>query len=197
MTEGPSMEVALRVRPKAGEAVSGDAAFSVERPSGPLLLVVDGTGHGPEARDAAARAEATVRATGVTDPAALLELLDQALRGQVGAAAGVAHVDIVGRRVAYAGIGNVSARVVGKKEVRLVNGNGLLGQRFRLPREQYVELQPMDAIVMHSDGISERFDSISFPELVWAPAARVATLLLERFGKDHDDASCLVARMPR
>jgi serine phosphatase RsbU (regulator of sigma subunit) len=197
MMEGPSMEVALRVRPKFGEAVCGDAAFSVERPGGPLLLVVDGTGHGPEARDAAARAEATVRATGVTDPAALLELLDRALRGQVGAAAGVAHVDVAGRRVAYAGIGNVSARVVGSKDVRLVNGNGLLGQRFRLPREYHVELQPMDAIVMHSDGISERFDSTSFPELVWAPAARVATLLLERFGKDHDDASCLVARMPR
>jgi len=190
-------DVALCVRPKLGEAVCGDVAFRVDRQEGVVLLVVDATGHGPAARDAAARVEAAVRASSATDPADLLELLDRALRGHVGAAAGVAHIDVSGRRLAYAGVGNVSARVVGHKEVRLVNRDGILGQRFRAPMEQHIDLHPMDAIVLHSDGISEHFDSKSFPELAWAPAARVAALLLSRFGKQHDDASCLVARMAR
>ena len=190
-------DVALCVRPKLGEVVCGDAAFRVDRQGGLLLLVVDGTGHGPEARDAAARVEDTVRASSATEPAILLDLLDRALRGYVGAAAGVVRIDASGRHLVYAGIGNVSARVVGTKEVRLVNRDGMLGQRFRTPREQHIELQPTDAIVMHSDGISEHFDSGSLPELAWAPAARVAALLLSRFGKRHDDASCLVARTPR
>jgi hypothetical protein len=48
---------------------------------------------------------------------------------------------------------------------------------------------------MHSDGISERFDAKVLPELSFASAAAIAALLLSRYGKQHDDASCLVAKV--
>jgi serine/threonine protein phosphatase PrpC len=125
----------------------------------------------------------------------LLGRLDAALKGLVGAAAGVARVELERRQLVYAGLGNVGARVFGREEVRLVSAHGILGQRFRRPVEQRVELEERDVFLMHSDGISERFDRDVFPELGWAPAAKIAALLLSRYGKQHDDASCLVARM--
>jgi hypothetical protein len=189
------LDVAICVRPMLGEAISGDAAFRVERGEGSLLTVVDGTGHGPAARAAAERAEATVNGSSASKPSALLALLDQTLKGLVGGAAGIAYVELERRRLTYAAVGNIVARVVGRREVRLVSGHGILGQRYRAPLEQEVELGEKDVIVMHSDGISERFDLAAFPELGWAPSAKVAALLISRYGKHHDDVSCLVARV--
>jgi len=189
------LEVAVCVRPMLGEAVSGDTAFSVERGGGVVLTLVDGTGHGPAARIVAERAEATVRGSTVNEPSALLERLDDAFKGLVGAAAGVARFEPEQKLLVYAGVGNVVARVGGREEVRLVSAHGILGQRFRVPVEQRLELEERDVFVMHSDGISERFDHEVFPELVYAPAAKIAKELLSRYGKDHDDASCLVARV--
>jgi hypothetical protein len=189
------LDVAVSVRPMLGEAVSGDTAFGVERGEGVVLALADGTGHGPEARTVAERLEATVRGSASSRPGELLDLLDRALRGLVGAAAGVAHVEPARKQLVYAGVGNVVARVFGREELRLVSANGIVGQRFRVPVEQRVALEERDVFVMHSDGISERFDRHALPELDWAPAAKLAALLLSRYGKEHDDASCLVARM--
>ena len=189
------LDVALCVRPMFGEAVSGDLAFRVERGGGWVLALVDGTGHGPAARSVAALAESAVRDDEETQPARLLDRLDRALKGSVGAAAGVAYVELVSQRLVFAGVGNVVARVLGREETRLVSAHGILGQRFRTPPERSVRLELQDLFVMHSDGISERFDSKVLPELSFAPAATIAALLLSRYGKQHDDASCLVARV--
>lgn len=189
------LDVAVCIRPMLGEAVSGDAAFRVERGDGVVLTLVDGTGHGPDARSAAERAEAVIRKSAASAPGVLLEELDRALKGLAGAAAGIAYVEPTRGRLTYAGVGNVGARVFGREEVRLVSAHGILGQRFPTAIERHLDFGEKDAFVMHSDGISERFDSTALPELVWAPATKLAALLLSRFGKHHDDASCLVARM--
>jgi hypothetical protein len=189
------LDVALCVRPMFGEAVSGDVAFRVERGGGWVLVLVDGTGHGPAARAVAALAESTVRDDVECEPSRLLDRLDRALRGSVGAAVGVAHVERASQRLVFAGVGNVVARVLGPEETRLVSAHGILGQRFRTPPERSVRLGAQDLFVMHSDGISERFDSKVLPELSFAPPSTIAALLLSRYGKQHDDASCLVARV--
>jgi serine/threonine protein phosphatase PrpC len=143
----------------------------------------------------AATAESTVRDGEETEPARLLDRLDRALKGSVGAAAGVARVELASQRLVFAGVGNVVARVLGREEIRFVSAHGILGQRFRTPPERSVRLEAQDLLVMHSDGISDRFDSNVLPELSFAPAATIAALLLSRYGKQHDDASCLVARV--
>jgi hypothetical protein len=178
-----------------GEAVCGDSAFRVERDGGFVLSLVDGTGHGPAALLAAQRTEATVRECAENVPSVLLVRIDAALKGLVGAAAGIARLEPERKLLVYAGIGNVTARVFGREEIRLVTAHGMLGQRFRRPVEQRVELEEGDVFLMHSDGISERFDRDALPELGFAPAAKVAAVLMSRYGKQHDDASCLVARM--
>jgi hypothetical protein len=47
---------------------------------------------------------------------------------------------------------------------------------------------------MYSDGISDRFRADDYPQLGYQRAKMVAENLLARFGKQHDDASCVVVR---
>ena len=50
-------------------------------------------------------------------------------------------------------------------------------------------LGPGDVMVLHSDGISRRFDLIA---ATGSTAEQTAHALIHRYGKSHDDASCIV-----
>lgn len=188
-------DVATRVRPCAGEVVSGDLVSWKQVGDSTFVLTLDATGHGREAHRVAEVAERTFGAANLTDPAEFLLLLDEALRGSRGAAAAVARLDGAERSLSYAAVGNISGRLVGRADYHLVCRDGTLGQRFRSPKLQTCELRPQDLLVMHSDGISARFSTETFADLHTGQAQSVAAQLLERFGKMHDDASCAVVRV--
>lgn len=188
-------ETAIRVRPCAGEVVSGDVVCHKLVGESLFVLVLDASGHGKEAERVAAMAKQAFQASRLDDPVTFMELLDESLRGTRGAAAGMARLDSGERRLSYAGVGNVSGRLLGRADSLLVVREGTLGQHFRLPKLQTLDLEPRDLLVMHSDGISGRFSSKSFPELVSGEVPYLATQLLERFGKLYDDASCALVRI--
>ena len=188
-------EVATRVRACAGEFVSGDLVCSRQVGESTFVLVLDGTGHGREAHRVAEIAGRAFDSDSLGDPVAFLTLLDESLRGSRGAAAAVAQLDPIQRRLSYAAVGNISGRVVGRGDSHLVCREGTLGQRFRSPKLQTLELRPQDLLVMHTDGISARFSAENFAELHAGQVDAVATQLLERFGKMYDDASCAVVRV--
>lgn len=188
-------EVVARARPCAGEFVSGDLVCSRRVGEATFVLVLDATGHGKEARRVAELAEHAFGLAELDDPVAFLASLDDRLRGSRGAAAAVARLDPRPGRLSYAGVGNVSGRLLGRQDSQLVAREGTLGQHFRMPKLQTLELEPRDLLLMYSDGISGRFSSKSFPELVSGEVPYLATQLLERFGKLYDDASCAVVRV--
>lgn len=188
-------EVVARARPCAGEFVNGDLVRWKQVGEATFVLVVDATGHGKEARRVAELVEHTFDSAELDDPVAFLSSLDQCLRGSRGAAAALARLDADQRRLSYAGVGNVSGRVLGRHDTQLVAREGTLGQHFRMPKLQTLDLESGDLLLMHSDGISGRFSSKSFPELAGAALPFLATQLLERFGKLYDDASCALVRV--
>lgn len=188
-------EVAARARPCAGEVVNGDLVCWKLVGEATFVLVVDATGHGKEARHVAELAEHAFGSAQLDDPVAFLALLDERLRGSRGAAAAMARLDASQRLLSYAGVGNISGRLLGREDSPLVGREGTLGQYFRIPKLQTLELAPRDLLVMHSDGISGRFSSKSFLELVSGETPYLATQLLERFGKLYDDASCALVRV--
>lgn len=196
MTESAlRFEVVARARPCAGELVSGDLVRWRQVEHATLVLVLDATGHGKEARRVAELAEQAFDSVAFDDPVAILSLLDDRLRGSRGAAAAVARLEPRAARLSYAGVGNVSGRLLGRNDVALAERGGTLGQHFRVPKLQTFELEPRELLVMHTDGISGRFSSENFPELASAEAPYLATQLLERFGKLYDDASCALVRV--
>ena len=188
-------EVATSSRPCTGEVVNGDLACWRVIGDSVFVLMLDATGHGSEARAVAETAERVFGASPLGDPGVFLALLDQTLRGTRGAAAALVRLDLVERRLTHAGVGNTSGRLLGQADVQFVCRDGILGQRFRAPKTRSMDLWPNDLLVLHSDGISGRFSLETFADLRESELRQVATRLLDRYGKMHDDAACAVVRV--
>jgi hypothetical protein len=62
------------------------------------------------------------------------------------------------------------------------------------PVEEVLELSDGDVILMYTDGVRTHFTSSDLPRLRTDPPYSVAAGLVHRFGKWHDDASCVVVR---
>ena len=85
-------------------------------------------------------------------------------------------------------------RRFGKEETRLVSRDGVVGQNIRTPLPQHLQLEPGELIVLYTDGVSDRFTSDDYPGVVRHAPKEVASNIVERFGKDHDDAACIAVR---
>jgi serine/threonine protein phosphatase PrpC len=96
-----------------------------------------------------------------------------------------------------AGVGNTVTRVFGARDGRAYASAGTLGHQMRTPAEQELTLEPGDTLVLYTDGVKESFDAAAYPELRTQGPRAVARTLVQRFGKDHDDAGVVVLRRAR
>jgi len=178
--------------PLAGELECGDSWRLATNGDITAALVVDGLGHGPLAAQAA---QCSTRAFGETPfdaPKILIERMHRSLAGTRGAAAACAHIDAQGQ-LSYAGVGNISASMVTPtKSQGLASHNGTLG--LRMPRVQQFEYprSPGTMVVMHSDGISGRWDLARKENLLQRHPATVAAVLYRDHARSRDDATVLV-----
>ena len=96
-------------------------------------------------------------------------------------------------RLCYAGVGNISASMITvEKSQGLASHNGTLG--VHMPRLQEFEYRrsPRALFVMHSDGISARWNLVHKPGLMHHHPAIVAAVLYRDHGRGRDDATVLV-----
>lgn len=182
------------VRPITGEKVAGDACAVRHTASGPLLLVSDGLGHGPLAAAASAAAVEAFHGAPDGSPSMVVEHLHRRMSHTRGAAIGVAALDRHAGTVRYAGLGNIAGHVVRPGERRqMVSLPGIAGHQRRSVREFSYALPPDAAVVLHSDGLVDRWTIDDYPGLLHRGAIVVAATLLRDAGTRNDDASVLVA----
>jgi len=174
--------------------VSGDAVVVRPLEHGLFVAIVDVLGHGPEAHELTHVIDAYLGRYGSADVSGLMARLHQHLMGTRGAAVGLCAIDAAAGRVDYAGIGNTVMRRFGRTESRLVSQDGVLGQNMRTPLAQTLQLDPGDVIVLYTDGVSDRFTSNDYPGVLRHAPKEVASNIVQRFGKDHDDAACVAVR---
>ena len=179
-------------QPVVGEEGCGDACCVVERETYVVVVVADGLGHGPDAELAARGVIAAVEANPDQPPGPLLRKCHEALKGTRGAAVGIARIDLPAKQLVYSGIGNIEARIVGGAGVvRPVSSRGIVGQNpFRNPRTETFPFHPGAILIMHSDGISDRFE-IS-PASIGREPQQIASQIAYQFGKTQDDQLILV-----
>lgn len=185
-------------RPMAGERVCGDGFAIRSLGERGQVMVCDGLGHGPLA-EAAARA--AIRAFGSAPedaPRAVLDQVNRGLGGTRGAAVMVVELDPVAGVVRAAGLGNIAGFVVTPGHRRqLVSLPGIAGHRQRSATREFVYDLPAGAtVVLHSDGVTDRWVLDDYPGLLDRKPAVTATALLRAAGVRRDDASVLVARVP-
>jgi serine/threonine protein phosphatase PrpC len=49
-------------------------------------------------------------------------------------------------------------------------------------------------VVLYTDGVSDRFTSDDYPGVLHHAPQEVASNIVQRFGKDYDDAACIAVR---
>lgn len=178
-----------------GEDTCGDAWEEESRIGGTTLLVADGLGHGPAAAEAAEESVKAFRALRGRSPAERVDAIHAALRSTRGAAVAVADVDLETRVVRFAGLGNISARLVGEGRVRhLVSHNGTAGHAARQIDEFTYPWAARDLLIMHSDGLASQRDLDGYPGLADRHPSLVAAVLYRDFTRGRDDVAVVVAR---
>ncbi|MCF0095565.1 SpoIIE family protein phosphatase [Micromonospora sp. MH99] len=189
----PSWAGAL-TRPITGETVSGDG-YAVRLADGRhQVLVSDGLGHGPLAAAATEAALAAFRDAPASPPAAVVSHLHRSMSHTRGAALAVA--ELAADVLHYAGLGNISGVIVdgdGKRR-GLVSLPGIAGHQRPTVRGYDYPFSPGARLVMHSDGVVDRWRLTDYPGLAERSPLVMAATLLRDAGVRRDDACVLVAR---
>ncbi|GAB3986446.1 SpoIIE family protein phosphatase [Plantactinospora veratri] len=182
-------------RPMSGEQSCGDG-FAVRTVEGRRqVLVCDGLGHGPLAAVAARAAVHAFHLAPAAPPAAVLEHLHRAISHTRGAAAAVAEFDPAAGLLRYAGLGNIAGSVQHYDERRgLVSMPGIVGHQRRSVREFDYPFPRGACLVMHSDGVTDRWRLADYPGLQGRSPQVIAGTLLRDAAVRRDDACVLVAR---
>ncbi len=191
------LDVASFARPCLGERVSGDTVVIEQRDEILFLAIVDALGHGPQANAVANQAERFLRNGWSSDVLDTMHRLHSALKGTIGAAAGLCVVDRVTREMRYAGVGNTVLRTFGSQATRLISADGIIGSRFRTPAVQTTPLNESGTILLYTDGVSDHFDVEQYPQIIYHSASAIARKIVDRFGKPYDDATCMAMRYGR
>lgn len=190
-----ALEIGAVAVPRRGEAGSGDGWAIARAKHGPMLLVVDGLGHGPEAAHAAAEAIRMFGQEVHEGPTEFLAAAHGALRSTRGAAAAAAVLDTGSRQIRYAGVGNIAATVVNGLETRsLVSHNGTLGHETRRIQEFVYPWPPGSLVVMHSDGLQTHWKLDRYAGVLARHPAVIAGLLYRDFSRGRDDVTVLAVR---
>ena len=180
-------------RPKVGESVSGDAYYIRHLPDGFMFGIIDGLGHGPEAKHAADIAVKVIDVNHLDPLDIIIGKCHDALEKTRGAALSLGFLNYPGNRLFHAGIGNVETRIYsGNQMDKLMIYNGTLG--VSLPHFTVTDSHFAHGmlIVMHSDGISDKFE---LDALVRRQEPQEITHhIMSRFSRSHDDATVLAVK---
>ncbi len=181
-------------RPCPGERISGDDAAVVREGDTTGIAVADGLGHGPDAREASARAVSALRGSPEAGPEQVVRDADRLLRGTRGATMVVARWDRRAGVVEHAGVGDVGARLeCAALDRSLAGQSGTLGVG-RLSANVRVDREPVsarDAIIIATDGVTSTGGSV---RTAGRHPLLVAHEIVTRFGRPNDDALVVVAR---
>lgn len=193
--DGQSLEVGAISIPLRGEQVCGDGWAIRRNGSGAWFMVVDGLGHGSFAADAAREAERVFSESGSESPAIILNDIHDALKKTRGAAAAIAYVNQEKQTLCFAGLGNISASLATAQSSRgIASHNGTLGHQMHRVQEFTLPWNQDDVLIMHSDGLSSRWD-LSESRGIWSRhPSLIASVLYRDFAKERDDVTVLAAR---
>ena len=192
-----AVEYGVAGRPLAGETESGDLHAVIPCPSGTLIAVADGLGHGYEAALAARLAVQTLTTRAHLPLLPLVRCCHEALIKTRGVALCVALLERREERMTWLSIANVAGVVLrigerGTSEREYVlTRNGVVGARLPPLRAATLPLRRGDLLIFATDGLREGFHT---EVRLDARPQETAERILARHGKVTDDALVLVGR---
>ena len=181
--------------PVQGEIECGDGWGQRRFPDSLVLMVVDGLGHGTLAAEAAREAERVVAESRTDSPVQILQDIHDALRKTRGAAVAVARIREGKGLISYAGVGNISGCVVSPRVSRsMASHNGTVGHQMPRVQEFTYPWNADSVVIMHSDGLTSRWDLERYPGIWTKHPSLVSAVLHRDFWRRRDDVTVLAAK---
>jgi anti-sigma regulatory factor (Ser/Thr protein kinase) len=185
----------VAIAPYPGERVCGDNWSWSASSNGPTIMLVDGSGHGVEAARAAEIAVRTFLDNAEAACEVVVERIHRALAPTRGGAVAVARIDAAAHLVRFVGLGNITAVVLSAGNTRhMVSNNGTAGHVAPRIREFTYDVTGAPMVILHSDGLTSRWDMAAYPGLAGQHPSLVAGVLLRDHRRGRDDASVVVMR---
>lgn len=196
------IEHAVNGRPARGEIVSGDVARVRMVDGYAVAGIADVLGHGPAAHEVAKKISTFMLDDAEPDTADTLNRLDTLLQGTVGAAVAFCSVELSSGRVSYAGVGNITVRCIWPAVTAgssFVPRDGIVGastarRHIHMGAKNRLTLEQESVLLLYTDGIRSSLMSSGHPGLASSDMTFVARTVVENFGLEHDDATCLAVR---
>lgn len=181
--------------PAFGETVCGDAWAMSADATRAALLVADGLGHGEGAREAAAAAVVEFLADPLAAPSRTLDKVHRRLRSTRGAAVALAILGRSGESLAFAGVGNIVGRLLsGVDDRTLLSQHGTAGVQMRTVREMDYAWPDHALLVMHSDGLTSRWNLDDAPGILRSHPVLIAAWLVRDHRRGADDVTVVVLK---
>jgi len=177
-----------------GEVDCGDGWRVVKDADGVSVFVVDGLGHGTFAHEAAEIGIGAFLQSPADPPTEILQRANRLMSKTRGGAAATARFS--GNTLTYAGVGNISGYMVAPgRSQGLMSHNGTLGMHQRHTQQLDYRCEPGTLLVMHSDGLSARWDIKNHPTLLHAHPAIIGAALYRDHVRGRDDATVVVVAL--
>ena len=193
----PFLEWGVAAQALPGEATSGDRHVMQVFPSGALVAVIDGLGHGEEAATAAEIAVTTLIDHAQEPVITLLNRCHEELRGSRGVVMSMASFNAVEGTLTWSGVGNVEGMLrraggpANASDESLLLRGGIVGIQLPPLSASIIPVTPGDTLIFVTDGITPGFpDKLNLQD----PPQELADRILAQHSKGTDDALVLIAR---
>jgi anti-sigma regulatory factor (Ser/Thr protein kinase) len=193
----PIAEIRSVVVPKPGETKCGDSFFHIENKNHIKLFLADGLGHGVEAARAVQEAGIAFASCQELDPPEILRYINLSVRKTRGLVGMVAIFDIAKKTWEICGVGNITTKINGPTiSKNYMSYNGIIG--LNLPRtmnSQQIMHEKGQYIIMCSDGLRSRWDTLKYTGILRYDLTLLASSLIKDFTRNTDDASVAICKI--
>jgi hypothetical protein len=193
----PKWDINSVIVPKPGEKECGDGFFYSITDDYIKLFLGDGLGHGPEAAKAVLQAgDAFARCEECT-PVEMIRYISTAVKKTRGLVGTAAVFDLKAKKWQICGVGNIATKMNSPGNVKnYMSYNGIIG--LNVPNTltpQEIEYENGQYLVMCSDGIKSRWETIKYPAIVRYDLSIVSASLLKDFARYTDDMSVVTCKI--
>jgi negative regulator of sigma-B (phosphoserine phosphatase) len=189
------MDIGISYRNYPGETECGDQCAVFVEGNSVHACVLDGLGHGLEAKRAADAAYEYLKSNLAKSLTDIFKGCDKRLNETRGVAMGLLKIDRTSKQAEYAGIGNTRCLIFSDTVNRLSSGYGIVGGGYK---RLFIEMPPLntgDLILLFSDGIDELIDLEKYEDLQKETAQCLAERMIQDWATQNDDAGLLVLRL--
>ncbi len=189
------LDIGAATRPHPGMNQNGDAYFIKTWQDGALVGVIDGLGHGQFAHKASQKAFQYLSNHYDRPLPEIFRGVGSNCRATRGVVMALVRFDWVNAMLSFASIGNIEIRAIGGRDkYNFPVRRGILGINAPPPQVSTEKWSRDTMLVLHSDGVASHWSWEEFRHLTDRSATTIARELLNKLGKDHDDATVVVVK---